>query len=197
MVKTYALFDVVGVKEALSAGSGSTVLKEFWRTADAWVNGAGNSFGQQLVLGGKRTEVPNVSVVTFSDSALVFTRPEFELHVFYKIVGSLKQALERNVGKVYCVVSRGEEVEHPALPALGMMNIDSDMKPAYFNVAGSGAAWVNMHLADRAIGKRTDWHNRFTLYAVGADSIPADMVAIDEAVFKSLAGSDTLVLALA
>lgn len=196
MLKTYALYDVIGVKAALTSGTGPAVLKKFWQAADAWTTGVGNSFGQQLVLDGRHTEEPQVYVVTFSDSALLFTRPEFKLEVFYKIAGSLKQTLERAVGRVYCIISRGEEVAHPAMPALGGTIIDDQMKPAYFNVAGSGAAWVNLHLADRAIGRRKDWHDRFSLYAVGNAPVPSGFAAQDQQTFKTIDGGDEVVCAL-
>lgn len=197
MPKTYALLDVVGVKDALKAGKGPALLKEFWQTTDAWTTGLGNSFRPAPLLDGSAEQVPHVSVVTFSDSALLFTRPEFRLDVFYTIVGSLKQKLTERLGRVYCIVSRDEEVEHPAMPALGGTVMGSDMKPAYFNVAGSGAAWVNLHLADRAIGRRKDWHDKYSLYAVGANSIPPGGAAREEETFKMIDGGDAIVAALA
>ncbi len=197
MTKTYALFDVVGVKEAVREGKGGQVLTAFWTAADAWTNGRANSLGQRPVLGGRHLEAPRVAVVTFSDSALMFTRPEFELEVFYEVAQSLKTVLEAAVGRVYCIVSRGDEIDHPSLPALGMKVVDETLAPAYFSVAGSGSAWVNLHLADRAIGARKDWHDRFSMYCVGASSLPRTGHPQAEQVFKDLDGNDTLVFALA
>ncbi len=196
MQKTYALFDVVGMKEALAKGTGPALLKKFWQAADAWTNGAAQSYGHHPVMEGAHTEAPGVNVVTFSDSALLFTRPEFRLELFYKIAGGLKQVLQVAVGPVYCIVSRGEEIAHPSLPALGAIAIDDQMKPAYFNVAGSGAAWVNLHLADRAVGRRKDWHKKFSLYAVGSRSVPHGAAAQDEESFKTIDGGDEIVCAL-
>jgi hypothetical protein len=195
-LKTYALLDVVGVKAQLHSGDTKPV-KEFWSAADAWTNGVGNSLQPMRVLGKNQVQVPEVSVVTFSDSALVFTTPEFELDAFYKILGGLKQALESRVGKVYSIVSRGEDVGHHALPALGMTSLGGDMKPHYFNVAGTGKAWVDLHLADRAIGKKKEWHPKYTLYCVGANSKPHDVAAIDELTFRDFDDNDELLLALA
>ncbi len=62
---------------------------------------------------------------------------------------------------------------------------------------GSGTAWVNLHLADRAIARRKDWHNRFSLYAVGSGSVPADAAALEEVPFKTIDGGDETVCALA
>ena len=195
--KTYALLDVVGVKAALKSGRGAELLGQFWRTADAWTNGVGNSWPPELVPGAGRTESPRAFVVTFSDSALLFTRPEFDLGVFYQIARSLKAALERVAGRVYCIVNRDDEIVHHDLPALGGITMSgSDLRPAYFNVAGSGAAWVNLHLADRAVGSKKEWHDRFSLYCVGRDSIPAGATSCGEQVFTSFAGGETRVFAL-
>lgn len=64
------------------------------------------------------------------------------------------------------------------------------------NVAGSGAAWVNLHLADRTIGRQKQWHSEYSLCAVGAKSIPAGAKALDEASFKTIDDQDTIVAAL-
>jgi hypothetical protein len=196
MLKTYAFYDVVGVKDALKAGNGLALLKEFWQTADAWTNGPGNSFGQQAVQDGDHSEEPRVYVVTFSDSALLFTRPEFKLDIFYKIAGNLKQKLQTAVGGVYCIISRGDEIAHPALPARGGTVMDDQNRPAYLSIAGSGEAWVNLHLADRAIGRRKDWHKKFSLYAVGAQSVPGGGAGLEQETFKTIDGGDEIVCAL-
>ena len=196
MLKTYAFYDVVGVKDALKTGKGPDLLKAFWQTADGWTNGPGSSFGQQPVQDGGHTEVPRVYIVTFSDSALLFTRPEFKLDIFYKIAGSLKQKLEKAVAEVYCIISRGDEIAHPALPALGGTVVDDHSRPAYYNVAGSGEAWVNLHLADRAIAKRKDWHKKFSLYAVGNRSVPDGGAGREQETFKTIDGGDEIVCAL-
>jgi hypothetical protein len=193
--KTYALLDMIGVKERLRSADASGV-HEFWSAADAWTNGVGNSLPPKPLPGGHAMQVPEVCVVTFSDSALLFTRPEFDLEVFYEILGSLKQHLSSRAGHVYCVVSRGEEIAHHQLPALGMNSLGSDLKPHYFNVAGTGRAWVNLHLADRAVTRHKTWHGQFSLYCVDAESKPPSIAARDQLTFRDFDDNDRLVLAL-
>ncbi len=195
-IRTYALVDVIGVKEALRRND-TRPLREFWATTDAWTNAGAGALGPLPLLGQHAEQVPNVSVVTFSDSALLFTSPEHELAAFYRILGSLKGRLEATVGHVYCIVSRGDEIAHHEIPALGGNLIGTDNRPNYFNVAGSGAAWVNLHLADKAIGKHREWHAQYSLYCVGAASKPPGVDARDQITFRSFDDNDQLVLALA
>ena len=139
--------------------------------------------------------MPEIYVVTFSDSALLYADPELEMDGFYSIVHKFRSALNE-MGKVYCVVSRGTEVGHHVLPALGSVVRSGGGKAYYFNVAGSGQAWVNLHLADAEIKKHRDLHSQFWLYCVGADSLPNGRADAEGITFTSFSGSATKIFAI-
>jgi hypothetical protein len=210
MIKTYAMFDIIGVTKALKDGIGRDILNVFWKTADAWTYSISNSLQQEYPLDDRRADMaPNVSVVTFSDSALLSTRPEFEIDVFYGYAISLKRKLEQSIRQVlcdtldpeekivYCIVNRDKEIYHPETSLTGEAVRDGAVKPAYLNIAGSGGAFANLLLADKAIKRmKHTWHNRFSLYCVGENAIPQSHSVLDRVSFKGFDENDLIVYAL-
>jgi len=171
MGRTIAFFDVVGIKEAFESGNAASLLTEFWTAADAWTN-AGVASTPLLIPGTNTMQVPGIRVRTFSDSAVLTMQPEPSIDDFHKIALSLKAAIERHGLKSYVVIGRGSMVEAPDMPALGAHLVGSDMTRAYENVVGSGEAWVNVYLGDRCVGKTTEWHAIYSVYAVGEAALP-------------------------
>ena len=210
MIKTYAMFDVIGVTKALREGIGRDILNVFWRTADAWTYSVSNIFQQEYPLDHRRADMtPNVSVVTFSDSALLTTQPEFEIDVFYGYAISLKHELEQSLRQVlcdtlehdekivYCIVNRDKEIYHPDTSSYSEAVRDVATKPAYLNIAGSGAAFANLLLADKAVKRmKHTWHNRFSLYCVGENAVPQSHSVQDQTMFKGFDDNDLIVYAL-
>ena len=142
-LKTYALYDLIGVKAAFEDGTAEALLTALWQAAEGWTTyyapGPLGLEGRQNVV-----QAPRVVVRSFSDSALLHTREEHTLSAFYRIARSLKSAIER-VGAAYCVVNRAQEVAHPAMPPGGMRGFDDD------GGSGSGAGgWASGGLGARA-----------------------------------------------
>src|SRR5690606_16690755 len=94
-----------------------------------------------------------------------------------------KGAIERRGLQCYVVVGRAEMIDAPDMPALGGHLISSDMTRAYENVIGSGAAWVNVYLADQCVARTKEWHDRFSVYAVGDAAVPRSAKVQDEREF--------------
>ena len=170
-MKTYALFDLVGTKQAFKDGTAEQLLSAFWTAADVWATTFAP--GPMRLEGKNAVQAPRVIVRTFSDSALLSTREEHTLDAFYEIALSLKGHIERGTGSsCYCIVNRDHAVAHHRLPATGGIVFDSDsFLPAYENIGGSGPSWVNLLFADGAVGGTKKWHGKFTLYCVGDQSI--------------------------
>lgn len=170
-MKTLALIDLIGIKARLADGTGAAKLKEFWTLADAWTNS--QSIEGCRPAGERGTIVsPQAIVTAWSDSLLVQSEPELELKDFYeKILSPLRQVVAR-VDKSYAVVCRGSALDAPDGPALGgrLMRRDGGGN-AWTQVFGSGPVWINLWLADKFVNRKTEWHDRFSLYAVGNDSV--------------------------
>lgn len=186
-LKTYALLDLIGVTTAIGAGSAAKLLETFWSTADTWTTSSSHKH-VFIPSGGYRT-TPTVFVSTFSDSALLHTAEELLIDDFYDIVRSFKSTIERRVCPAYVIVSRNAEIPQPTMPALGAIGLSPDHLPLYTKVAGSGDAWVNLHLADAAIKKQRQWHGRYSMYCVGDDSLPKTPVPGDHVDCKGLSNT--------
>lgn len=176
-IKTYAYFDLLGVKKAFENGTAAELLDEFWNCADTWANS--QYFEPMKVEGNTFMTSPTIYTTTFSDSALIHTKEEHSISDFYLIANSFKHFIERRVGSLYGIVSKNEEKAAPRMPALGGRLMGSDMIPLYTNIAGSGDAWANIHYADGVISKTKEWHGKYTLYCVGEQSKPNNLQAKD------------------
>ena len=165
MDKTYALFDLVGISDAIKKGGASDLLERFWSAADAWTNSA--SFELVAIPGTNCVKDPDVYVSTFSDSALMHTGEELGIDDFFRLVLDLKQHIERQACGCYVIVSRNKEIQQPRHPALGANLIGSDNLPRYIKLAGSGVAWVSLHAADKVVQEQKTWHKRYSVYCIG------------------------------
>jgi diadenosine tetraphosphate (Ap4A) HIT family hydrolase len=188
--KTYALFDVIGVKKAFAAGKTAEVLQAFWVAADAWTNGVASGLGPMPVLGGEAVQVPDAFVTTYSDSALLSTEPEFEIGAFWRLVENFKAKIDQATGASYVIVTRDDEVPHHELPALGFHVIGSgDTKHRYHNAGGSGPAFVHLFLAEQQIRTQVQQNGwKFSLYAVGPAAVPPGAKPAASVQFAGLGG---------
>lgn len=168
--KTYALFDLIGITDSIRNGSANTVLENFWNAADAWTNG--QNHGPMSIPNAGYTACPIPCVATFSDSALMYTEEELEIDDFYSLVKDLKRYIESRACTSYVIISRNSEISQPSMPALGGYVSGLGGTPRYTRIAGSGEAWVDLHLADKAIGKAKEWHGKYSIYCVGKNSLP-------------------------
>ena len=171
MGRTIAFFDVVGIKAAFATGNAAQLLTDFWSAADAWTN-AGVESSPLLIPGTNSMQTPDLRVRTFSDSAVLTMHPEPSMEDFHRISLSLKATIERRALKCYVLIGHGDMVDAPEMPALGAHLMGSDMARAYENVIGSGETWVNVYLGDHCVAKTKEWHDRFSVYAVGDAAIP-------------------------
>ena len=118
---------------------------------------------------------------TFSDSALLYTRSEHTLAEFYKIVLDLLE-FPKGQSKLYCIINRDEETAVPNHSSIGGYTVNSNNKPHYNRVVGSGPAWVNIYLADLAIKEKQKWHDKYTLYCVGKGNIVAELFSSSDSI---------------
>lgn len=172
--KSYALFDVIGVKQAFAKGSAAGVLQGFWTAADAWTNGVAANFPSMKLAGQNAYQSPSVLVRTFSDSALLSTEEELEIVEFWKLVDSLKKAIDQATNESYVIVNSDQQVAHHAPPVLGFQALHQNNSPAYLNLSGSGPAFVHLFLAEEAIRKQIreqpTWKN-YSVYAIDKRSL--------------------------
>lgn len=187
MQKTYALFDLIGITNALAFQTAAETLESFWNAADAWTN-TSNLPVVRIPSKGYST-TPEVFVSTFSDSALLHAEPEIAIDDFYRIVKNFKSFIESKACPSYVVISCSDEIAQPALPAIGGYVMANNSRPRYQRVAGSGNAWVNMHFADAAIKRQKNWHGKYSVYCVGQESLPTSVGYVDCIDCRGLSGS--------
>jgi hypothetical protein len=187
MEKTYALLDLVGISNQFANNTAASTLESFWSAADVWATAQTHSPVRVPHKGYSTT--PEVFVSTFSDSALLHSEPELAIEDFFRIVKNFKAFIEGRACSSYVVISRHNEVVQHQMPALGGHLMSADHRPLYQGVAGSGDAWVNLHLADAAIKKKRDWHDVFSVYCVGERSLPSDVRHQDSIECRGLSGT--------
>jgi hypothetical protein len=192
-MKTTALFDLIGVKKAIAQGD-SEILTRFWTAAESWA-AAGERRSVRLP-GTQHSEEPRPLVVTYSDSALLTTYRELHLADFFTLVKEMKARLEREAGPVYCIVNQDEEIPHPQHRVLGGPLLYEPGQPAFLNIAGSGAAWANLYLADGKLKAKKEWHGRFSTYTIGSRSLPPGVVTHEKTTFKAIDGSEVDLFAI-
>ena len=175
MLKTYALFDLIGMQAALEKGEAAKVLREFWAAVENWTNHLAKDVGSVTFEdGGTGTPMPRV--VTFSDSAVLWHEPEVVLPSFYTLVRRLKETVDRECPS-YVVVCRGEEIV-PKEMTISVLS-GGDPRPLYQNVLGSGQVVQELFSAEKFVRKQKDWHDGgLSLYCVGdrskSDGEPKD-----------------------
>jgi len=191
MIKTYALFDVIAVKDALKAGTAGTILSAFWEAVDIWTNEGGQyALNHVRVLGQNAYQSPNPFVVTYSDSALMHMGTEIELDDFYALVLDLKMRIERSAGKCYVIINRDEDIAHHDTPVLGGRLMGSDLMPRYYHIGGSGPAFVNLYCADEVLRGHKAWHDKYSVYCIGKQSCKSSITPMERTTFKGSEGSE-------
>jgi len=174
MTKTFAYIDVIGVKKTLADKNKSKeLLERFWTTMDTFTNNRQDSPYCKAVDTGNLV-VPDVYCSVFSDSALIDVEPDIEINDFYKkILKSLKICLDKAELPFYCIVSSGDYIGQAISPKLGGWNMGSGhgARPLWNPIAGSGDAWIQIFEADTAIKKHKAWHEKYSLYALGNESL--------------------------
>lgn len=194
MVKTYTWIDAIGIKEAFKKGRAGEKLVAFWNAADAWTNSGMHPTLQVLDQEAKRR--PDVYVVTFSDTALMYTEPELVIEDYYKLVCGLQEALAHAVEHTYAIICRDEEVSPIFERVFGGQSLGSRNRPLYTQVAGSGPVWINLHLAERVLRNKSEWHDKYTLYCVDERSKPNWARVKAESEFRAFNGETLKLMAI-
>jgi hypothetical protein len=91
VMKTYALFDLIGIEAALNGGTAPKLLRDFWIITENWTNHVAKNLGR-VTLEDTATVTPIPRVVTYSDSAVLWHEPE-----------AIRPPLEMNASAVRCV----------------------------------------------------------------------------------------------
>jgi hypothetical protein len=174
--RTYALFDVIGIKRAMASGTAPDLLIAFWDVVEDWTNhGASNLGPLQHAI--DYASVPSEPIVrTYSDSALLRTPEEVDLDSFYRLVLDLKQRIENQVTNCYVIVNKDDEIaaREPNI----WVSTGGDPTPRYINISGSGAAFMNLYLADDALKGASAWRKGFSLYCIGEESRCSSMTSL-------------------
>lgn len=168
---TYAYIDVIGVKKLLHSRPNNAVemLKNFWNKMNIWANNDHKFICRKLDQPNELFS-PSIYVDVWSDSALIHCEPEVYLEDFYdKILSSIKLSLVDI--PFFCVVCSGEEIEARKTSVLGGLLSSSGTRPYWHQVAGSGPVWINLWTAIEELNNMEDWHKKYSLYAVGKESI--------------------------
>lgn len=138
--------------------------------------------------------LPDIQVVVFSDAALLTTKTEYSIEDFYKIVRSFKFYIEQRVGDTYCIVNRDKNIG--SLTPKRQIQVGNDNIPKFIFIGGSGAAWINLWLADSALKNRKDWHEYYSLYCVDEQSKPSLLSEKDSYPFNGYDSKERLLIAL-
>ena len=170
MKKTYAFYDVIGMKDALENNKEDSFIK-FWQYCQTWTNTYSAACTIKDDPAGTQIN-PETYITTFSDSAILHTEPEINIDDFYKIALDLKNGLKEINIDAYCIINCDDEISHSDRPALGCHS-EGRSGRRYNNAVGSGLSWINLYLADRAISKNKAWHPLYSLYCVGKQNIPS------------------------
>lgn len=174
--RTYALFDVIGVKQALSNGTAATKLVDFWNVVEDWTNHQASNLGQVHTADGALV-TPSPILRTYSDSALMRMPEELDIEDFYGLVLDLKGRIETRAAPCYVIVNRDDEIPSPA-PII-YVSAGGDPTPRYLNVCGSGKAFPHLYLADEALRGAKSWHGKYSVYCVGDESRPSNLAPQD------------------
>lgn len=168
-IRTFALLDLVGIKDAIASGRGAASLKRFWDESNSWT--VHYEFPSVKRLNSDVQITPIFRVVTFSDSALISSEDDISVSNFYLIAIGYKQWIEDRVKmKSYMILSRNDVILPQSLPSVGCQSTSGDMKPLCINIAGSGKAWTDLWVADAfVVKKKKNWHSKFSVYFVGQD----------------------------
>ena len=173
--KTYAFFDVIGIKHAFRQGNAAEILTKFWNEVDGWTMSGFKDVGKVRVYGQNRDQDPSPFVRTYSDSAILYNKPEIEIEDFYCLALSLKKKIDIAAGGSYTIINRDDEIVAPSRPILGGIPMGQNNKPRYENIFGSGPAFINIYLADLALKeaiKDKQLNLDFRIYCVGRQSFP-------------------------
>lgn len=191
-MKSYAFYDLIGVREALEKGEVNELLTKFWNAIDAWTNLQAGSQEPARVVGESHIEAPEIFCASFTDSAVMHTSKDHGPSKFYEIALALKDSIERAAGSCYVVLSYADEIAQPNLPAMGGHSFSRSHVPHYYRLAGSGDSWANMMYADMAVTKTKEWHGTYSVYCVGDSSVPENLEPQDTKVIKGLSGEVNL-----
>lgn len=162
--RTYALFDLIGVREGLDAGTASKALRDFWNVCEDWANHQIDNL-VPLHLADGATSSPTPRLVTYSDSAFFKHDPQLSLTEFFRLVDDLKQKIEKRAGHCYVVVAHGAEIEHE--PPNIYVKSAGEQEWRYTNVFGSGDVVVNLWEAEKVVRRTKDWHDKYSTFYVG------------------------------
>lgn len=188
-MKTLAIIDLIGIKARLEDGTGAAKLKEFWTRAETWTNTQNIEY---CTSARERNTLicPQAIVTSWSDSLLVQSEPEVEIKDFYEKVLFPLRRVVAGVDKSYAVVCRGPAIEAPDGPTLGgRLSRQSGGGDAWTQIFGSGPAWINLWLADQFVNRKSEWHDRFSLYAVGNNSVYPGLVIGETSEMRGTGGA--------
>lgn len=192
MLKSYALLDIIDISKALKEGRADKILNDFWNAADTWINQ--EVYPEMVSLPRQNVmTAAGIQVVVFSDAALLTTKTEYSIIDFYKIVSDFKSYIEQRVGKACCIVNRDNSIEPSTQDRQQLTG--SDNIPRFLFIGGSGAAWINLWLAEKAVRKKKDWHDRYSFYCVNEKSRPSQHEK-DRCVFKGFDNKEHVLIAL-
>ncbi len=193
---TYAYYDIIHTKRLLLEKNGSDKIAQLWNRIDWFVNNPSDSDFSTLFLEGKNCkQTPEIHVIAFSDSFLLYTKPEFIIDDFYKIARRFKEIIEENL-KCYCIINRDKEIKQSCFPASGGHSLDDANIPLYYQITGVGPAWVNIYLSENFIRKQKEWNERYSLYCVGEQSKPKSIKPNDMIEGRGVKGNLVKVFAL-
>ena len=194
-MKSYAYYDLIGVRASIEKGGVKELLTRFWNAVDVWTNTSQSNFEAMKVIGENYITIPEIFSASFTDSAVMHTQHDHGPENFMKIALNLKSAIEQAAGPCYVVISYAAEIPQPDLPALGSNSFSSQCVPHYYRLAGSGESWANMMYADHVISRSREWHYRYSVYCVGRNALHTGIKAKECKPCKAITG-DTMVYAI-
>lgn len=194
--KTYAFFDVIGVKKAIESGDASKLLSEFWKRTDLWGNQRSTNIGWCHDKNDNEV-IPFIYLRVFSDSAILYTNPELVLEDFYRIATDLYNFIKENGLQIYCIINR--DMETLSEYSTGGVKMDEKYRPNYERIVGTGSAWFNVFKADHEISdnpKIRDWHKKYNMYCLKDENIAKGYRSVEHTFIDGFKGDKVKLNAL-
>ena len=169
--KTYAFYDIIGVKDELKQGGRVRIVHEFEKHAQLW------AFHQHEICKiGPSTLLNNPGIARYpmaflrvlSDSAFLYLDDEYELNTHFEFTINFKKFLEEKGGlKVFCIFNRDIETNPGGISFVGGTLVKGT-EPTYFRLGGVGPAWSNIieALAPLRETNKKVWKGKFTIYCL-------------------------------
>lgn len=188
--RTLIWADLIGVKNASKRPDIVSIMDGYWKSIETWAFYCHQSIGSGMLRGKRCTQVMDVNVTVFSDSALIELDADYEIQDIYKVLTDFQRAMKNGGHDVYTILNRDEDIVAAKFPAVGAT------RGNFHAAVGSGRAWIDLYSAALFVENKQDWR-QYRSYVVSEKNLGPNIKAKGTANFSSIDGISGTVLAIA